>query len=279
MGYHNMATKIKKVWKGHYVRKNVYDYYAMKAYLRALEQRNAIVRTKLAEYASEMKEREELEQELAELEKYNKYARSCHYMISTQVKPGVFAKPNEEHVFEEQIKAVFPGDLSNHKTKWHYTTQSTMKSTASTLQSTATLHGTGDSTLQGTSSSVKSTVELPPLTRIQGPFKDPKAVYLQRYKALKPTLKVQTDFTSEESAKEKEKQEEWCKRVIDEKFSPFTRLQYDYIPSLHNNTKHQTVEYGTKTFRETTDTTLVPQEFKTVFKNIPEFDKFGEAYS
>merc|ERR1712062_767962 len=168
MGYHNMATKIKKVWKGHYVRKNVYDYYAMKAYLRALEQRNAIVRTKLAEYASEMKEREELEQELAELEKYNKYARSCHYMISTQVKPGVFAKPNEEHVFEEQIKAVFPGDLSNHKTKWHYTTQSTMKSTASTLQSTATLHGTGDSTLQGTSSSVKSTVELPPLTRIQG---------------------------------------------------------------------------------------------------------------
>ena len=37
--------------------------------------------------------------------------------------------------------------------------------------------------------------------------------------------------------REVEKQEEWCKRVIDEEFSPFQRMKYEYIPSLHNSSK------------------------------------------
>ena len=40
-----ISSEIKKVWKGHYVRKNVYDYYAMKTYLGALEEKNKIVRS------------------------------------------------------------------------------------------------------------------------------------------------------------------------------------------------------------------------------------------
>ena len=56
-------------------------------------------------------------------------------------KPGVFVKDNEPSVFEEQIKAVFPKDLSKKKNKWHKT---------------------------GTSKTVdNSTYELPPLKRVQ----------------------------------------------------------------------------------------------------------------
>ncbi|XP_063693486.1 spermatogenesis-associated protein 17-like [Bolinopsis microptera] len=163
--YHNMATKIKKVWKGHYVRKNVYDYYAMKTYLGALEEKNKIVRERLREYEQEMKEREALEAEVKELEKYDKYARSCHYMMSTRVKAGVFVKEQEVSVFEDQIKAVFPKDLGKKKNKWHKSAQKTVDN---------------------------STFELPPLKRVQGPFKNPSVVYMQRLKSLKPTLKVQT---------------------------------------------------------------------------------------
>lgn len=249
--FHSMATKIKKVWKGHYVRSHVYDYYAMKKYLGALEKKNEIVRQRLREYEEEMKRRDEVEVELKELEKYNNYARSCHFMMSTQVKAGVFVKNNEEPVFEEQIKAVFPKDLSKKKNKWHKTVQKKVDNT---------------------------TFELPPLKRVQGPFKNPSVVYMQRHKPLKPSLKVQTDFNTEDVAKEKHIQEEWCKRVIDEKFAPFSRMKYDYIPSLHNNTKVTNVNYGTKSFREKGDELLGGAEFKTVFKSIPEFEKLGEAY-
>jgi len=249
--YHNMATKIKKVWKGHYVRKNVYDYYAMKTYLGALEEKNKIVRERLREYEQEMKEREALEAEVKELEKYDKYARSCHYMMSTRVKAGVFVKEQEASVFEDQIKAVFPKDLSKKKNRWHKSAQKLEY----------------------------STFELPPLKRVQGPFKNPSVVYMQRHKSLKPTLKVQTDFNTEDVAKEKDVQEEWCKRIIDSEFAPFSRMKYDYMPSLHNNTQFSNVDYGTKSFREKPDELLVSSQFKTVFKSIPEFDNIGEAYS
>ena len=56
-------------------------------------------------------------------------------------KPGVFVKDNEPSVFEEQIKAVFPKDLSKKKNKWHKT--GTMKTVDN------------------------STYELPPLKRVQ----------------------------------------------------------------------------------------------------------------
>lgn len=250
--FHCMATKIKKVWKGHYVRTHVYDYYAMKKYLGALEEKNEIVRQRLREYSEEMMHREEMEEQAKELEMYNKYARSCHFMMSTQVKAGVFVKVDEEPIFEEQIKAVFPKSLSSKKNSWHKKTEKKVDNT---------------------------TFELPPLKRVQGPFKEPNVVYMQRHKPLKPSLKVQTDFNSVDTTKEKDVQEEWCKRVIDEKFTPFTKMKYDYIPSLHNSTKITNVDYGTKSFREKPEKFLGATEFNTVFKSIPEFDKLGEAYS
>jgi len=250
--FHTMATKIKKVWKGHYVRKNVYDFYAMKTYLGALEEKNKIVRARLREYEEEMRQREHLEAEVKELEKYDKYARSCHYMMSTQVKAGVFVKDNEPSVFEEQIKSVFPKNLSKKNNKWHRTVEKKVDN---------------------------STYELPPLKRVQGPFKNPSVVYMQRHKSLKPTLKVQTDFNTEDVAKEKEIQEEWCKRIIDNEFAPFSRMKYEYMPSLHNNTQFSNVDYGTKSFREKPVELLGSSQFKTVFKSIPEFDNMGEAYS
>lgn len=248
--YHAMATKIKAIWKGHYVRTRVYDFYGMKRYLLALQEKNEVVRARLREYELEMRDREELERELKALEEHDQYARSCHFMVSTKVQAGVFKKAPGE--FENHINDVFLGELSQskkNKTVWHKKPGS---------------HKT----------------ELPPLKRVQGPFKQPGVVYLQRHKNLKPTLRVQTDFTSEEVAREKEKQDEWCRRAIDEKFAPFSKMQYSYIPSLDRNTQFSNVTYGTKTFRELPIVRSVESaEFKTVFKGIPEFDKLGETYS
>lgn len=248
--YNSMATKIKAVWKGHYVRANVYDYYSMKMYLGALEEKNQIVRARLKEYEEEMKNRQELEGQLAELDKYNKHARSCHYMMSTKVRSGVYGKYEKEPYFEEQMKEVFPRNLAKTQNVWHKTVRRK-----------------------------EEKMELPPLKRVQGPFKTPSIVYMQRHKQLKPSLKVQTDFKSEDFAKEVGLQDEWCRRVIDEKFAPFSKMKYQYIPSLHNSTPVTNVEYGTKSFRDTSQDFIAASEFKTVFKTIPEFDKLGEAYS
>eukprot|EP00116_Pleurobrachia_bachei_P008846 sb/3469108/ len=87
-------------------------------------------------------------------------------------------------------------------------------------------------------------------------------------------------LTSYQPIREKEKQDEWCRRAIDEKFAPFSKMQYSYIPSLDRNTQFSNVTYGTKTFREIpTVRSVESAEFKTVFKGIPEFDKLGETYS
>ena len=48
-----------------------------------------------------MKNRQELEGQLEELDKYNKHARSCHFMMSTQVvsfeRPLIAANRSQDH--------------------------------------------------------------------------------------------------------------------------------------------------------------------------------------
>jgi len=50
---------------------------------------------------------------------------------------------------------------------------------------------------------------------LQGPFREPEAVRQQRYKPFRPSLRVETDYTSVEEARQRMKQEEWVRRVID----------------------------------------------------------------
>ena len=60
-------------------------------------------------------------------------------------KAGVFVKVDEEPIFEEQIKAVFPKSLSSKKNSWHKKTEKKVDNT---------------------------TFELPPLKRVQVIFRE-----------------------------------------------------------------------------------------------------------
>ena len=253
--YNTMATKIKAAWRGYYVRKYVHDYYALKAYLNALMIKNQNVRNKLAEYEKELKESEMIEDELQALEKYKQEARGCHYMISTEHQQSVFNSSFEGALFEETIKQVFPKNLAYQKNAWH------------------TLAEPG-----------KRPGSLPPVrdrSRPQGPFRSKEIVYTQRFKPLKPSLRVETDFESVEKHEELERQKTWCKQVIEPKFQPFSHVKHSYERTLHNMSPYKNPSnYGNKTFREEDKgKNILPQEFKTVFTEIPEFEKYMETYS
>ena len=52
----------------------------------------------------------------------------------------------------------------------------------------------------------------------QGPFRSPRDVQKQRYKPFKPTLRVETSYTSIEEARQKMKDEEWIARLSDDMY-------------------------------------------------------------
>ena len=50
---------------------------------------------------------------------------------------------------------------------------------------------------------------------IQGPFRNPKEVQLQRYKPSRLTLRMETDFYHLEKARKQMKNKEWTQRLHD----------------------------------------------------------------
>merc|ERR1712106_304853 len=100
--YDVMATKIQTRWRGYYTRKYKHNYYARKAYLRAVQQRNYDVRHALDQYA-EMAARKQLEEEKM------LQARRFHYLRSTYQINGVFASPwQPQQEFEKRLTSVKP---------------------------------------------------------------------------------------------------------------------------------------------------------------------------
>lgn len=57
------------------------------------------------------------------------------------------------------------------------------------------------SSKEGASSEMESSVNLPPLIKVQGPFKDPEKVWRQKVKPLESTLRVATLYNSVEIAR------------------------------------------------------------------------------
>ncbi|CAG5116574.1 unnamed protein product, partial [Candidula unifasciata] len=162
--YNAMASKIQRIWRGYYVRKYVFCYHGRKRYLEALQVKNEIV-------------------------------RKHHYLLSTEVIPGIYNSPFLPCPTEEEylLRSVQP--LSHKKKKAD--------------------EPEFDPICKNYSSSVLPPLKKPLSSMFIGPFRDPKDVQKQRYKPFQPTLRVCTDFFSLEKAREKLKKDEWVQRIND----------------------------------------------------------------
>ncbi|CAH1263256.1 SPATA17 [Branchiostoma lanceolatum] len=262
--YNKMVVRIQKRWRGYYVRKYVHNYYARKRYLEGLQIKNQIVRSELSEYAEMHKrEREKRRQELAEKKEiYN--ARKNHYLLSTHQVSGIYNTPYKPFPDEMEYQLMSVKPLSHKRP---------LRPRDSTM-------GLVDPSPPRVPPALPQSAPLPPIDKKkpQGPFRQPTEVYSQRYRPLEPTLRVATDYTSEEEARVAMKRQEWEGRINDNTFLPFTRRERPYSPLLHTTSQYGALPYGSRHFRHEKKETA-DDRFKLVCSPIPILEKFKETYS
>jgi len=253
--FNGMATVIQKTWRGYFSRKLIHDFYALKRYLRKVEAKNQDMRSLLAEEKAK-DDRRRLEEEATNAHKRLVIeAKSKHHLISTYAIPGVFNNPHRTYPeeMEFRLKAVTPL-LATEKMREDIDRQKRDKKRE------------------------KKELKLPPLpAKPQGPFKDPKAVHIQRHKPLSPSLRVESSYFSQCAARETMAAEEWVNRVHDERFNHVGALNQPYQPLLHTSTPYR--KQMVAVVRESTkDKWISPQDFKSLVPPIPVFEKFNKVY-
>jgi len=253
--YNGMATVIQRTWRGYFSRKLIHDFYALKRYLRSVEVKNQEMRALLAE-EKEKDDRRRLEERAKEAHKRLVLeAKSKHHLISTYAVPGVFNHPHssEPDEMEFRLKAITPL-LATEKMRQDVEIQKKKKRDE------------------------KKELKLPPLgDKPQGPFKEPKAVYIQRNKPLAPSLRVETSYLTQSEAREAMAADEWVNRVHDERFNHVGVIHRPYQPLLHTSTPYR--RQALTLVRESTkDKWVSPQDFKTLVPPVPLFEKFNNVY-
>ncbi|XP_071079751.1 spermatogenesis-associated protein 17-like [Haliotis cracherodii] len=257
--YNAMATKIQKVWRGYYVRKYIFNYYSRKRYLEALQVKNEIFRTELADFTERQAQIRRKMEEHEEHRRQARAARKNHYLLSTEVIPGIYNSPFQPYPSEQELilRSIKPLVHKKRKQKAHLFDPA------------------------WASYNLPRPEALPPISqKPQGPFRDPEEVQNQRYKPFQPSLRVATSFYSLEDARKEMKAEEWATRINDDVFVPFSRRHMSYDPLLHTTSKFGHLPYGTKYFREEfMDKHVSHQNFKTLVQPVPIFDKLNDTYS
>lgn len=253
--YHGMATAIQRTWRGYFSRKTIHDFYALKRYLVGVEAKNEEMRSRLLE-EKERDDRRRLEEEAALAHRrLLMEAKSKHHLISTHAIPGVFNNPYKANpeAMEFRLKAITP------------------------LLATERMREENQKRILRKKQEKKE-LKLPSLhEKPQGPFKEPKAVYIQRQRPLSPTLRVESSFSSQREAREAMAADEWVHRVHDERFNHVGVISRPYQPLLHTSSPFRKQLMCTE--RETAqDQWVTTQDFQTLVPPIPLFDKFNKVY-
>eukprot|EP00795_Rhopilema_esculentum_P013505 gene13505-4385_t len=267
-------VKIQTQWRGFFVRKYIFNYYARKRYLLALMERNEIVRKELDEIAIQRqdairKKKEETAKRFKEEED-----RRHHYLISTSVRSGIYSSPvKKPHVTQRELELRQAKPFSKEE-RYALAKEKLERSLKSGFVDTS-------STLERYTCMQSSPEPLPPIPsfKVQGPFRDPAAVATQRFKQLEPTLRVATSYTSVEESRAQLKAKEWTRTVVEDKFLPFTKQKEKYEPMLDSSRPFDRPEYGTKHFREEDRRKRITEKpFQRLVSPIPVFEKLGKTY-
>ncbi|XP_019495146.1 PREDICTED: spermatogenesis-associated protein 17 isoform X1 [Hipposideros armiger] len=266
--YNAMAVRIQKQWRGYRIRKYCFNYFYLKAYLRAVSETNDTIREALEEFA-EIKEREATKADLERKERERDYrARKMHYLLSTQQIPGIYNSPFR--------KEPDPWELRLQKAKPLTPRMPQVKPRRSIHLS---------SWLASTSArSFPRSDVLPPIDRkqCQGPFRDIAEVLKQRYKPLEPTLRMEEPISELKEAREDFRRQERTKNIHDNMFLPFSSYHKNkkYIPSIHLSSKYGPESYGHQHFRdENPNKWICDKDFQTVLPAFDLFSKYGKLYS
>ncbi|XP_075243030.1 spermatogenesis-associated protein 17-like [Convolutriloba macropyga] len=288
--YNDKAIKIQKRWRGFYVRKYKHNFYARKRYLELVEKKNAMVREQLEEYNQQAKQEMMRNMQEMRAKKIEEEARKNHFLLSTAQIPGVYNSPYRiyPHEMEFHMRSAKFNDTAKENNgtaaaKWKGgkaggTVGSTGSGGARKKLPRSNSNSQEANFSVGKGSKSESDSVLPPITKLQGPFRNPKEVYAQKNKALKPTLRVQTDFFSLEEAQKELKLEEWRERIVDETWQPFTQFRYPYKRLMHSASDygHLKDDYLREDHPESR---VTENDFKRVNSPVPIFEKLGSTYT
>lgn len=87
------ATVIQRHWRGFWSRKNLFDFYVRKAYLRSLHLTNKAVRSELNEEAKRAAEEQRQIADETARKTFDERISKLHHLVSTTSQPGIFASP------------------------------------------------------------------------------------------------------------------------------------------------------------------------------------------
>ncbi|GMH42225.1 hypothetical protein BSKO_10144 [Bryopsis sp. KO-2023] len=88
-----MATRIQRRWRGFFSRKYLHDFYARKAFLASIREKNDAVRKQIqTEYEEALVEQERQVEEEAQTQFRDKIM-ALHHLVSTSASPGIFNSP------------------------------------------------------------------------------------------------------------------------------------------------------------------------------------------
>ena len=91
--FNDQATTIQRHWRGFWSRKNLFDFYARKAYLRSLHQTNKAIRIELYREAERAAESQRQLSDDAARKIFDDRVGKLHHLVSTTSQPGIFASP------------------------------------------------------------------------------------------------------------------------------------------------------------------------------------------
>lgn len=270
--YDQEATKIQSIWRGFATRKFISDYYSQKTFLAGLKIKNEQTLDLLRDHEGICK-RKAAEQRHQKEAAANLYGlRKTHYLLSTQVRDGVFnAKVKPCPLVEAALKEATP--LSSAERE-HIDTVNREKRLRSAVG--IPMAEQKNEASDGTEKIFKLTI------KPQGPFRNPDEVRQQRLKAARPSLRVGTDYESADVARSQMHRNEWTKRVIDVKFIPWRKPDKQIKgPTLRTDSCYKDLHYGFKHFRDRVERGSEIHHIKpfhTVLPPIPLFDQFGKTY-
>jgi len=269
--YDEQATKIQAIWRGYANRKFKANYYSQKAFLEGLQIKNEQTIQNLKETEQNAKLEKERRQKEKEAMKDLFDLRKNHYLLSTQVREGIFKAPkNPQPHIETALKNVSPLSATERKQMITELREKHLRSAV------------GIPTKKDSIDDIKSVKQLPALTtkKPQGPFRRPESVREQRLKEFKPTLRVDTEYESANYARAEMYRNEWTKRVIDQKFIPSRKSdEGSQGPTLRTASCYKKLAYGSKHFRDgERRSNIHGKAFQNVLPSIPLFDQFGKTY-